>query len=103
MPIELAAINASTISITTIVLDLVSSNPSEGYLEALLEEASAILSENDGQWNRASLARSSRADLALRESICLNNFMSRNVIQKVIPEQGILIRLRDGSLLKELS
>ena len=89
MPIGFASIHTTTIAITNCLLDLVSSDPRLQYLEGVREEAAAILGEGDGKWTKASLARCNRADSAMRESMRVSNFMSRNILRKVMPEQGI--------------
>ena len=89
MPIEFAAIHTSALSITQCLFDLIASDPSRLYLETIRQEAVVALSGKKWQWNKSNLAQCHYADSALRESMRLNNFMSRNVIRKVLPETGI--------------
>ncbi|KAL9099371.1 MAG: hypothetical protein Q9163_005119 [Psora crenata] len=89
MPLNFAAIHTTAISITNLFLDLLASEPSLHYLEGIRQEAAAILSEENGQWTKAGLARCHRADSAMRESMRVNNFMSRNVLRKVLLKGGI--------------
>ena len=89
MPIEFASIHTSSISIALCLLDLISSDPADGYLDAIREEAVTALSQNQGQWTKAGLAQCHLADSALRESMRVSNFMTRNVVRKVMPRDGI--------------
>lgn len=89
MPLNFAAIHTTTITITNCLFDLISSDPSEHYLEGIREEAERVLSEEGGQWTKAGLGRCHRADSAIRESMRVSNFMSRGVLRKVLPSAGV--------------
>ena len=89
MPIEFAAIHTSSITITNCLLDLVSSDPSKQYLEGILEQSNSILAQDNGQWTKAGLARFDTADSALRESMRVSNFMTQNLVRKVVAKEGI--------------
>ncbi|KAL9631828.1 MAG: hypothetical protein Q9164_005681 [Protoblastenia rupestris] len=89
MPIEFASIHTTTIAVTNCLLDLMASESSLQHLEGIRQEAMTILAEADGQWTKAGLARYNRADSAFRESMRVSNFMSRNVLRKVMPREGV--------------
>lgn len=89
MPLNFAAIHTTVLTITNCLFDLISSDPSLGYLDGIREEVTRILDEEGGQWTKAGLAKCHRSDSAIRESMRVSNFMTRNVIRKVLPEKGI--------------
>ena len=89
MPLNFAAIHTTTITITNCLFDLISSDPSKGYLEGIREEAERVWEEDGGQFTKAGLGRCHRADSAIRESMRVSNFMSRGVMRKVLPSKGI--------------
>ncbi|KAL9135843.1 MAG: hypothetical protein Q9175_002948 [Cornicularia normoerica] len=89
MPINFAAIHTTALSVTNTIFDLLSSEYSLEWLEGIREEAERVLAEEGGQWTKAGLARCHRSDSAIRESMRISNFMTRNVLRKVMPEEGI--------------
>ena len=89
MTINFASIHTTTIAVTNCLFDLIASEPSLQYLEGIRKEAATLLAEGHGKWTKASLARYHRADSALRESMRVSNFMTRNIGRKVIPRGGI--------------
>ena len=89
MPLNFAAIHTTALSITNTIFDLLSSEISAEWVQGIREEAERALAEEGGQWNKAGLARCHRSDSAIRESMRFSNFMTRNVLRKVVPEEGI--------------
>lgn len=89
MPIEFAAIHTTTFSITMALFDIISSDSKEGYLEGIREEAERVYKEANGVWNKASLSKLVRADSALRESMRISSFATRNVQRKIIAKNGV--------------
>ena len=89
VPIEFAAIHTTSISFMNCMLDLISSQSAETDLERICVESSSLLQEHDGHWTKSALGHCHLADSALRESMRLSGFMSRNVTRKVIPSKGI--------------
>ena len=89
MPVNFAAIHTTALTITNTILDLVSSPSSPQWLDSIREEAEKALAEEGGKWTKASLARCHLSDSAIRESMRVSNFMTRNVVRKVMPEAGI--------------
>lgn len=89
MPLNFAAIHTTTLTITNCLFDLIASDPAKGYLEGIREEAERVLAEEGGQWTKAGLAKCHRADSAVRESMRVSNFLTRGVMRKVLPEEGV--------------
>ena len=89
MPINFAAIHTTVLTATNVLFDLISSDPASGFLEGIREEAERVLAEEGGHWTKAGMGKLHRADSAVRESMRVSNFMSRNLIRKVLPEDGI--------------
>lgn len=89
MPINFAAIHTTALTLTNTIFDLLSSPISPEWLEGLREEAERVLAEEGGSWTKAGLARCHRSDSAIRESMRVSNFMTRNILRKVMPKEGI--------------
>ena len=89
MAINFAAIHTTTITATNLFFDLFSVDPSKGYVEGIREEAEQVFREEGGRWTKAGLQRLHRADSAIRESMRISNFMSRNITRIVIADKGI--------------
>ena len=89
MPIDFAAIHTTTLTITNVLFDLISSDPSKHFLQGIREEVERVLAEEGGHWTKAGLARCHCADSAIRESMRKSNFMTRSVIRKVLPAEGV--------------
>ena len=89
MPLNFAAIHTTALTMTNTLFDLLSSPSTPEWLEGIREEAERVLAEEGGQWTKAGLARCHRSDSAIRESMRISNFMTRNVLRKVMPEEGI--------------
>lgn len=87
MPLNFAAIHTTVLTITNVLFDLLAADPS--YLAGIREETIRVLAEEGGQWTKAGLARCHRSDSAIRESMRVSNFMTRNVMRKVITPGGI--------------
>lgn len=89
MPINFAAIHTTTITITNAVIDILSTSASQGVLEGLQEEIEQAYAACNGVWTKASLAMLVRTDSAIRESMRVSNFMTRNVLRRVMSAGGI--------------
>lgn len=91
MALNFAALHTTALGSINCLLDLVASDPAHGYLAGIREEVTRVLAEQeDGTWTKAGLNRCHRADSALRESLRVSNFMSRNVQKKVLLEGGVV-------------
>ncbi len=89
MPINFAAIHTTAMTTTHLLFDLISSDPSNHDLDGIRDEAQRILAEEGGHRTKAGLGRCHRADSAIRESMRVLNFMTRGVVRKVMPTEGI--------------
>ncbi|ORY61698.1 cytochrome P450 [Pseudomassariella vexata] len=89
LPIEFAAIHTTTLTGLNMILDLVSSDLSLGYLEGLREEAARVFKEEGGKWTKNGLSRLYRIDSAIRESQRLSIFATTQVERKVVARSGI--------------
>lgn len=89
MPLNFAAIHTTSVTLTNIIFDLLSSPSSSEWLEGIREEAERVLSEEGGRFTKDGLARCHRSDSAIRESMRVSNFMTRNVMRKVMPKEGV--------------
>ncbi|KAL8737232.1 MAG: hypothetical protein Q9181_001886 [Wetmoreana brouardii] len=89
LALNFAALHTTAMGSINCLLDIIASDPSQHYMAGIKEEVSRVLAEEGGKWTKAGLNRCHRADSALRESLRVSNFMSRNVQKKVMPSLGI--------------
>ncbi|KAK0708266.1 cytochrome P450 [Lasiosphaeris hirsuta] len=90
LPIEFAAIHTTVITGHNLLLDLLSSDPKDKYLEVLREEtARGLGAEGDGYWTKTGLSSLYRTDSAIRESMRLSHFATALTHRKVIAKEGI--------------
>jgi cytochrome P450 len=89
LAVNFAAIHTSTFSITNVIFDLVSSDPSLNYLGQLREEAAAIIAEDNGVWTKRGLGKMHKIDSAIRESLRIRSFLSAGLVRKVTAPGGI--------------
>ncbi|EMC95609.1 hypothetical protein BAUCODRAFT_109037 [Baudoinia panamericana UAMH 10762] len=89
LPLNFAAIHTTVFTITNVFFDLLGSDPKDGFLEGLREEAENVWAESKGNWSKQSLAKLYRADSAIRESMRVSNFMTHGLLRKVIGKDGI--------------
>jgi cytochrome P450 len=89
LALNFAAIHTSTFSITNLIFDLLSSDPSLDYVGQLREEAAAILAEDNGVWTKRGLAKMHKIDSAIRESLRIRSFLSAGLVRKVTAAHGI--------------
>ncbi|KAK3381511.1 cytochrome P450 [Podospora didyma] len=89
LPVEFAAIHTTVITGHSILLDLLSSDPSQGYLDILRDETTGVLGEEAGCWSKNGLSRLHRTDSAIRESMRISHFATGLTHRKVIAKEGI--------------
>jgi cytochrome P450 len=89
LALNFAAIHTSTFTITNIIFDLVSSDPSLDYVGQLREEAATILAEDGGIWTKRGLSKMQKIDSAIRESLRIRSFLSAGLVRKVVAPNGI--------------
>ncbi|KAI1868025.1 uncharacterized protein JN550_006513 [Neoarthrinium moseri] len=89
-----AAIQSSVITITNTLFDVAASLNCEKALTTMREEVAREIFEG-GACTKASLARMTHVDSALRESLRLNGFIERGIMKMVVAPEGVT--LPDGS------
>jgi cytochrome P450 len=89
LPLEFAAIHTTVLTGHNVILDLVASDPSLGFIEGIREEAARVLKEEGGQWTKNGLSRLYRIDSAIRESMRFSNFAATLVERKVVAKEGV--------------
>ena len=95
MTTNFAAIHTTTLTSTNLLIDMLSTDPKERVLEALIDEVNAIETERKGDWSKSSLAAMTRMDSALRESMRVSGFVVWGVARKVVHPKGVT--LPDGT------
>jgi cytochrome P450 len=89
LALNFAAIHTSTFTITNMIFDLISSDPSLNYVGQLRDEAAAILAEDNGVWTKRGLGKMYKIDSAIRESLRIRSFLSAGLVRKVTAPDGI--------------
>ncbi|KAF4547129.1 Cytochrome P450-like protein 25 [Elsinoe fawcettii] len=88
-PLNFASIHTTSLTTLNVIIDLFSSDPSKGYVDALLEECTRVWAEEGGKATKDGLSRMYRTDSAIRESMRLSNFAQTIVGRLVVAEEGI--------------
>jgi cytochrome P450 len=88
-----AAIQSSVITLTNTLFDLSASNNCAASLSTMRDEV--VKQTSNSSWSKASLARMTHVDSALRESLRLNGFIERGIMKMVVAPEGVT--LPDGS------
>lgn len=76
---------------TSVLLDLVSSNPDDRFWEQLREEAAGVLKSADDWNDPASLPKLSLADSTIRESARLNPVLTKILLREVVHKDGVTL------------
>jgi len=87
MPLNFAALHTTTMTLTSLLFDVFSSDPSLASI--LREEAELVYASNNNTWDKQSLTRLVRMDSAIRESMRLNTIGARVMIRKVVADEGL--------------
>ena len=95
MTTNFAAIHTTTMTSTNLLIDMLSTAPSDRVLESLTDEITTIARDKRGDWSKSSLALMTRMDSALRESMRLSGFVVWGVARKVVAPDGVT--LPDGT------
>ncbi|EFX05467.1 cytochrome p450 monooxygenase [Grosmannia clavigera kw1407] len=88
MPLEFAAIHTTVLTGHSLLLDLLSSDPSRGFIDAIRNEVGVVQSA-DAPWTKAQLGRLWRTDSAIRESMRISNFATSLTKRKVVAPGGL--------------
>ena len=89
LALNFAAIHTSTFTITNMIFDLISTDPSLDYIGQLRKEAEDILAEDEGVWTKKGLSKMYKIDSALRESLRVRSFLSAGLVRQVTAKEGI--------------
>ncbi|VBB80102.1 Putative Cytochrome P450 E-class, group IV [Podospora comata] len=89
LPVEFAAIHTTVLTASNVLLDLASSDPSLGYIDAIRKETSQALREGNGHWTKDSLANLHLTDSAIKESMRVSYFARCLTHRKVIAPEGV--------------
>jgi hypothetical protein len=89
LPVEFAAIHTTVITGFNLLLDLLSSDPSLGYLDTIREETSRVFVEESGAWTKQGLSRLHRTDSAIKESLRFSHFSRALTHRKVVAPEGV--------------
>ncbi|KAL8306084.1 hypothetical protein RB597_003303 [Gaeumannomyces tritici] len=89
IPIEFAAIHTTVITGHFLMLDLLTTDPADGVLDGLRDEAARLLADCGGRWTKDELWRMYRADSAIRESQRVSTFATSLTKRKVMAPEGI--------------
>lgn len=95
MILNFAAIHTSTFGATQILFDIFSSPDAAAIVAQLRKEITAILSEGDGQWSKATLAKLVKTDSAIRESLRISTFLTHSLDRMVTAPKGV--EMPDGT------
>ncbi|KAK0672033.1 cytochrome P450 [Cercophora samala] len=89
LPVEFAAIHTTVLTASNILLDLASSDPSLGYIDAIRKETSQALEKGNGSWTKESLANLHLTDSAIKESMRVSYFARGLTHRKVVAPEGV--------------
>jgi len=85
--VNFAALHTSSMALTNVILDLVSSK--QEYIDELRREIETVLADYGGEWNKRALARMEKLDSLFRESARLNSFVTVGLNRRVMAKEGI--------------
>lgn len=68
------SLHSTSFTVQNVILDLFSSDPELGYVDALRDEAASVLAKSNGVWTRDAVRDLKLIDSMIRESMRLNPF-----------------------------
>ncbi|KAH0562063.1 hypothetical protein GP486_003235 [Trichoglossum hirsutum] len=86
--VNFSAIHTTQGTAMGVMLDLFSSPPEKGYVEALREEATRVLEEDGGRWTKTGVAKLIRIDSTIKESMRWKGGSARSLTRTVIKRDG---------------
>ncbi|KAK7523788.1 cytochrome P450 [Phyllosticta citriasiana] len=89
MPLNFASIHTSSLTALSLILDLASSDPERGSLDAIREEVTQVLREHGTLCSKEALGKLHKTGSAVRESIRLSNFAQILVHKEVVAPEGL--------------
>ncbi|KAI0200204.1 cytochrome P450 [Astrocystis sublimbata] len=93
------SLHSMTLTLNNLIMCLITSDPSLGYIEALREECDKALRDAGGRWTSEAVRRLRLMDSALRESMRVAPFASVAMARTVIDPKGISIKHENNSIL----
>ncbi|MCJ1437464.1 hypothetical protein MMC27_006851 [Xylographa pallens] len=85
----------TSVAITNIIFNILASDPEYNTISVLRDEISAAVQEEQA-WTKSTIAKMTRTDSILRETLRLNSFGNRGLLRKVMVDD---LRTEDGVLL----
>ncbi|KAK9852236.1 cytochrome P450 [Penicillium brevicompactum] len=98
-PLTSGAISSSSVTVTNMLLDILSSDPKLHYYQTLREEAESVFPATGDQKRPSASLKLHRMDSAIRESLRRNPIHVRGLWREVVPKNGIT--LPDGQHLQQ--
>ncbi|KAI9662176.1 MAG: hypothetical protein M1831_002872 [Alyxoria varia] len=89
--LNVVSIASTAGTITNAILDLYSSNPSDGFVDTLREESNRVLAESRGIWTKDALSRLVCMDSAIRESMRFSDFGFLALPRRISAPEGIVL------------
>ncbi|KAK4147583.1 cytochrome P450 [Dichotomopilus funicola] len=89
LSVEFAAIHTTVLTGFNLFLDLLSSDPSLNYLDTIRGETARVFAEENGAWSKQSLARLTRTDSAIKESMRISPIARSLTHRKVVAPEGV--------------
>ncbi|CAN9385110.1 cytochrome P450 [Alternaria alternata] len=83
------SLHSTSFTVQNVILDLFSSDPAMGYVDALREEAASVLAKAGGVWTRDAVRDLKLIDSMIRESMRLNPFAIVGLPRTVVHPEGI--------------
>ncbi|KAI0404297.1 ent-kaurene oxidase [Xylaria palmicola] len=85
------SLHTTSFSLQNFILDLMSADPSLGYVKTLRRECATVLKQSNGVWTREALRRLSLVDSAIRESMRISPIGAIMLSRKVIHPHGMIL------------
>ncbi|KAI4691365.1 uncharacterized protein J4E84_003658 [Alternaria hordeiaustralica] len=83
------SLHSTSFTVQNVILDLFSSDPAMGYVDALRDEAASVLAKSGGVWTRDAVRDLKLIDSMIRESMRLNPFAIVGLPRTVVHPEGI--------------
>ncbi|KAI1412115.1 cytochrome P450 [Hypoxylon sp. FL1857] len=92
------SMHSTSFTFSNLMLNLFSSDPSLGYVEALREECREVLNAAGGTWTRQAVQNLRLVDSAIRESMRISSFSVYGMPRTVYDPNGISIEHGDSNI-----
>ncbi|KAH7072741.1 ent-kaurene oxidase [Paraphoma chrysanthemicola] len=83
------SLHSTSFTVQNVILDLFSSDPELGFVDALRDEAASVLAKHGGSWTRDAVRDLKLIDSMIRESMRLNPFAIVGLPRTVVHPEGI--------------